>query len=363
MKRALVLTILVMSPLIAYAQAPYKVPPKEVVDILDAPPTPFVRVSPRNNALLLVDYQPHPPIALVSRPFLRLAGVRIDPELNARQRLTQYTGIEIKWIDGGKTVRVQLPENSRIGIPAWSNDGTKLAFTLDGDNGVELWIADPATGKAHAIPNVRVNDVLGSPFDWMADNVSLLVRLVPEGVRHAPEAPMVPIGPDIQEAKGKVSKVWTYEDMLKNAYDEKLFAFYAETQLAVVNSATGAVRNIGDPKFIMSASFSPDEKYLLVTAVQEPFSHRVPYYLFARKTEVWNPQGTVIKTIADLGISDQVPTQGVPTGPRDVEWQPLYPAKLLWAVALDGGDPLAKVPHRDKVMSLAAPSPIRRRQW
>ena len=355
MKRALVLMILVMSPLTAIGQAPYKLPPKEVIDILDAPPTPFVRVSPRNDALLLVEYQPHPPIALVARPFLRLAGVRIDPALNARQRLTQYTGAEIKWIDGGKTVRVQLPENSRIGIPAWSNDGTKLAFTRDVEDGVELWVADASTGKAHAIPDVRVNDILGFPFDWMEDNVSLLVRLVPGGMRHAPEAPKVPIGPVIEEATGKVSKVWTYEDMLKNAYDEKLFAFYAETQLAVVNSATGAVREVGDPKFILSAVFSPDERYLLVTAIHEPFSHRVPYYLFARRTEVWSPQGAVIKTIADLGISDQVPTQGVPTGPRYVQWQPLYPAKLFWAEALDGGDPLAKVPYRDKIMALAAP--------
>jgi len=355
MKRALALTLLVIAALTAFAQEPYKLPPKEVVDILDAPPTPFVRVSARNDALLMVEYQPHPPIGLVARPFLRLAGVRIDPELNARQRLTQYTEIVIRWIDGEKTVRVELPEGSRIGIPVWSNDGTKLAFTRDGHTGVELWVADAATGKAHAISNVRVNDVLGSPIEWMSDNVSLLVRLVPDGVRRAPEAPKVPIGPDIEEAAGKVSKVWTYEDMLKNAYDEKLFHFYAENQLAVVNSATGLVTKIGGPSLIVSGAFSPDEKYLLVTAIQEPFSHRVPYYLFARRTEVWDPRGTVIRTIADLGISDDVPTQGVPTGPRYVEWQPLYPAKLLWVEALDGGDPLAKVPQRDKVMSLAAP--------
>jgi len=355
MKRALVLTILVIAPHFSHSQAPYKLPPKEVVDILDASPTPLVFVSPRNNALLMVEYRAQPPIALVARPFLRLGGVRIDPALNARQRLTEYTGFVIRWFDGEKTVRVVLPEGSRIGIPVWSNDGTKLAFTRDGERGVELWVAEAATGEAHAIPNVRVNDVLGSPIDWMVDNVSLLVRLVPEGLRRAPEAPKAPIGPDIEEAAGKVSKVWTYEDMLKNAYDEKLFQFYAETQLAVVNSATGVVKQVGSPALILSGSFSPDEKYLLVTEIHEPFSHRVPYYLFARRTEIWNPQGTIVRTIADLGISDQVPTQGVPTGPRNVQWQPLYPAKLLWVEALDGGDPLTKVLQRDKVMTLAAP--------
>jgi dipeptidyl aminopeptidase/acylaminoacyl peptidase len=36
-------------------------------------------------------------------------------------------------------------------------------------------------------------------------------------------------------------------------------------------------------------------------------------------------------------------------------WQPLHAATLLWVEALDGGDPRTKVPHRDKIISLAAP--------
>ena len=54
-------------------------------------------------------------------------------------------------------------------------------------------------------------------------------------------------------------------------------------------------------------------------------------------------------------MSDEVPQQGVPTGPRGVVWQQKKPATLLWTEALDGGDPLAKVPHRDRVLRLSAP--------
>ncbi len=39
-----------------------------------------------------------------------------------------------------------------------------------------------------------------------------------------------------------------------------------------------------------------------------------------------------------------------PTGPRDFEWRPTEPATLVWAEALDGGDWNVKVPARDKVM-------------
>ncbi len=46
---------------------------------------------------------------------------------------------------------------------------------------------------------------------------------------------------------------------------------------------------------------------------------------------------------------------GVPTGPRVVGWDECSPARLLWMRALDGGDPVARVPHRDEIMSLEAP--------
>jgi hypothetical protein len=65
--------------------------------------------------------------------------------------------------------------------------------------------------------------------------------------------------------------------------------------------------------------------------------------------------GRKVRTVADLPISDDTPRQGVPKGPRSVQWQPLVDAKLVWVEALDGGDPIRKVPYRDMLMSLAAP--------
>jgi dipeptidyl aminopeptidase/acylaminoacyl peptidase len=38
-----------------------------------------------------------------------------------------------------------------------------------------------------------------------------------------------------------------------------------------------------------------------------------------------------------------------------VRWRPTAPATLVWAEALDGGDPKTKVPHRDRLLTLAAP--------
>jgi dipeptidyl aminopeptidase/acylaminoacyl peptidase len=288
MKRILHLAVLLLAVTTLNAQTVYKLPPKEVVDILDAPPTPMVVVSPGGDALFMADYPSQPSISLVSRPFLRLGGVRIDPQLNARQRLTQYTGIVVKWYEGAVSVRIDLPPSARIGMPQWSNDGKKLAFTRDVEDGVELWVADATTGKAKAIQNVRVNDILGMPFDWTKDNGSLLVCTVPPGPRKAPVQPKVPLGPIVEETAGRVAPAATFQDLLKSQFDEQLFEFYATSQIALVNSQTGELKPIGSPAIVSSVSFSPDEKYLLVSMVKKPFSYRVPYGEFARTTQVWD---------------------------------------------------------------------------
>jgi dipeptidyl aminopeptidase/acylaminoacyl peptidase len=339
----------------AEAQSTYKLPPPEVVKILDAPPPPGVVVSPSRDAMLLVGVEGYPPIRELARPILRLAGVRIDPGLGTRQRLSRSTGIEIVPLDGRARMRVELPEGARIGMPSWSPGGTSFAFARDLVDGVELWIVDAKTGRGRAIPGLRVVDVLGRAFAW-EDDGKILVHRVPPDRGPAPAAPDAPSGPNIEETTGgKLAQVATYQDLLKSPRDEELFRYYATSQLARIDVSSSIVNPIGEPGLIASAEASPDGKFLLVTTLKAPFSYRVPFQSFARTIEVLDANGRRVRTIADLPVTDDTPRQGVPKGPRMVEWQPLVDSKLVWAEALDGGDPTRKVPNRDKVMGMAAP--------
>jgi dipeptidyl aminopeptidase/acylaminoacyl peptidase len=341
----------------AHAQTPskYKRPPDDVVRILDAPPTPRVSVSPTRDAMLLLEYQPYPSIEQLARPILRIAGLRIDPRAGSRQRTLQHTRLSVQALDGSKPREVELPEGALIGSPSWSHDGKRIAFSRDLDDGAELWVADPATGRPRAIPGVRLNDVLGTPFEWEADNRHLLARLVPAGRGPAPEPPAAPEGPSIRETTGRASQMATFQDLIQSPLDEEQFAHFAASQLARIDAETGAVTPLGKPDLILSAEPSPDGRYLLVTTLRRPFSYRVPYSYFARTTEVRDADGKRVATVADLPVSDDVPRQGVPKGPRSIRWQPLRDARLLWAEALDDGDPRKEVPHRDRLMALDAP--------
>lgn len=352
----LLLAVIFLAQFVTAQTNNYRRPPADVAAIVEAKPTPQVSMNPTRDALLLTDYNPNPGIATLAEPFLKLAGLRINPQLNARQRITEFTGCSVQWFQEGKTVKIEMPTQGRLsGIPSWSPDGKRLAFGVDVPDGVQLWIADARTGKSKRLGTFLLNEVLSNAFNWLKDSDRLLVRSIPAGRGPAPSATVVPTGPAIEETYGKVSQVMTFQDLLKNEHDEFLFEYYAKSQLLVVSASSGKTQTLGKPGLFMSASWSPDENYVLVTELRKPFSYRVQYSNFSRKTEIWDKTGKPVRSIAEFPVTDEIPRQGTVEGPRNFTWQPIHGAKLIWAEALDGGDPRRKVEFRDKVMMLNAP--------
>jgi dipeptidyl aminopeptidase/acylaminoacyl peptidase len=352
----LVLSLLVLAlaaPFLA-AQEPYKLPPQNVLDILNAPPTPRVTLSPDREVMLLVESESMPTIAYISQPLLRIAGLRITPANNSRQVLTFATGLALKAIKTGLERKIDLPAGIKFSGASWSDDGKWIVFARYVDTGVELWIVDAATGKAKALTPPRLNMVTGD-ISWMPGNKQILCSMVPEGRGPAPLEPRVPIGPTVQVSGGKQTKVQTMQDLLKSPYDEALFDYYATAQLVEVDIATGQAKPIGKPGIYTSAEPSPDGAYLLIERLKRPYSYSVAANDFARSNEVWDRAGNPVKTIADLPPAEDVPLNGVPLGPRSVGWQVLKPATLIWTEALDGGDTEKAVPFHDRVVTLPAP--------
>jgi len=349
------LIFIFLSSLTISAQEPYKLPPKEVLDIIDAPPPPRVSLNPTGDTMLIIQYESMPSIAYMSQPLLRIAGTRITPKYNSRQTTTFYTGITIKSIKDGSTKQISLPGGSKLSFPRWSYDGKWFAFLRYTDTGLELWAAEAKTGKAKALTGPVINAAVTSGFSWLNDSRHLFAYTVPEGRGNAPEKSEVPVGPNIQITTGKFAKVWTYQDLLQTPYDEKLFTYYATSQIMEIDVASGSSRKIASPAVYLYADPSPDGKLLLVYRIKEPYSYSVPYYSFTHSLEIWDRDGSLVHLFADLPLADEVPMRGVPTGPRSVDWRALKPATLIWVEALDEGNPEKKVPHRDKLLTLSSP--------
>ena len=342
----------------------YDKPPPNVLDVLRAPSPPVPNVSPTADTILLVSWVDYPPMSRVAEPFLRLAGVRVEPRNRRKHDTPGGYGIPpcaramtLTKLATGAEIHVALPAGRCVEAPYWAADGKRFSFRSTSADAVELWVGDAATGEVHGLPGVRLNPILGNVVQWMPDQKRLLVKLVPDNAGPPPPAPAVPSGPSIQETTGQKGESSTYEarDVLTSKHDEDLFDYYAASQLALVDVTTNVVTRLGKPGIYTEVDVAPDGDHVLVETLKKPYSYVTTFERFAHDVEIWDRAGKVTHAVASLPIADRVPVHGVPTGPRSFEWRATEPATLTWAEALDGGDWKAKVPARDKVMTNKAP--------
>ena len=304
------------------------------------------------------------PIAEVAQPMLRLAGIRIDTDTNGMHLARTYVSFTGKQLSDGSDIKIALPASPNLGAPVWSPDSKQFAFTNTTEHGIDLWIGDAATGSTKQIKGIAVNGVLPlgnsyrnprEPLEWMSDNRTLLVRTVPPNRGAVPAEARIPQGPHVQESLGHAGPAPTYEDLLSNSHDEDLFDYYAAAQLMSIDSSNGKATPLGNPGIFALAKPAPDGRHLLIERLHRPYSYQLPAAAFPQDIEVWSSTGKLEHQIASLPLADHVPIAGVRTGPRSVKWLSNQPATLVWAEALDGGNPKEKVPFRDRLVSAAAP--------
>ncbi len=345
----------------------YNQPPKQILDVMHAPLPPRPVVSPSSDKMLLVARQPYPTIARVATPYLRLAGVRVEPKNHSKHDTPGGYGItdcassfDLVAIPSGTVTHVALPAASCAQDPLWAADGKHFAFANIAPESVDVWIGDANTGTVHQIPALRLNPMFGGELRWMPDQKTLLVKLVPQGMGAPPPEPVTPAGPSIQETSGEKGQSSTYEnrDTLGNQHDEDVFDYYAASQMALVDVSSGTIKSLGKYGNIDEVSVAPDGQHLLVNTIHKPYSYVTTYDRFPREVAVWDisaGDAAAVHTIASIPLADRVPIRGVRTGPRSFRWRPTDPATLVWAEALDQGDWKANVPARDKIMLQKAP--------
>jgi dipeptidyl aminopeptidase/acylaminoacyl peptidase len=339
---------------VAAPVAGYKLPPAEIVDLLDARPTPAARFSPDGKWIALLGKPAMPSIESVTRPWIGLAGLRIDPALKAGKSDDFIDEVVLRDLAGAVTKTIDFGVKPlRLMDLSWSHTNDRFFATLNLGDRVELVTYELATGKVR-----RCDRVLSSVFvrpRWMPDGKTVLcaVRFAKDGPM--PPKPAAPIAPSIEETEGSTSPVRTYQDLLKTPYDEELFDYFATVQLAAFDSGSGATTTLGAPTRIAGADASPDGQHLLVSTFDRPYTYLQPANAFGRTYSVWDKTGKIEKVIATIPLEENVPIEGVTIGPRQIRWQSSADATLVWWEALDGGDPKKKAEFRDRLMVLAAP--------
>ena len=385
-----------------FAQDGYRTPPAAFTKILDEPGAPAVSVSSDRKWLLITTADvPETTIAELAEPTLFLAGRRFQTLPRHRIDFEGVRTASLKPVAGGPETAIQVPNGARLTPPQWSRDASKLAYFVmtpermtlhifdvatkssravsapdiqgrlepsgwsrDGKHflfsattreGEALWVADVDAGTAKRLTPPSVNYVAGG-CSWTAGRAPAVCLLFPEGRGTEPKKSDAPSGPIVQESYGRAVPARTNTYLLKDAHDETLLDYYMTSQLAAV-ALDGTITPLGKPAVHAQPLASPDAKYLLVRMTHRPYSYQVGMGNFPVKTEVWTPDGTVVKTVYDRPLIDAQPSMRDSTTPgtRTIVWRPDEPATLVLVQALDDGDPRRTVPKRDRVSLLKAP--------
>ncbi|NYF37302.1 prolyl oligopeptidase family serine peptidase [Stenotrophomonas sp. JAI102] len=342
-------------------QGGYQLPSPALQAVVDAPRAPTLSLSPRRDLAALLQTPALPSINDVAQPELKLAGLRINPATHSASRFSFADKLWLMSVADGKERQITgLPQPLSIATFAWSPDQKYIAFNqvhaATGTN--ELWIVDVEAGSARRLVG-DLNTVMGDGYSWQPDSRGLLVMQQLKSQGPAPATGGIPTGPAIQqtEADAGVRTIRTYQDMLKNEADARLFDYYASAQPAKV-ALNGVTTPLSSGGVYWDITLSPDGRYLLSERVVRPYSYLVPASAFARRIEVLSAvDGKLEHTVANLPLKEGLPTgnDAVATGVRRIDWRADAPATLVWAEAQDGGDPNREAKVRDAVLMQAAP--------
>jgi dipeptidyl aminopeptidase/acylaminoacyl peptidase len=402
-RRAGVGVLFVAIPLVAArSQDGYRNPPDAIAKILDSPAPPVAAVSADRRWLLITtsDVQ-ETTLAELAEPTLFIAGRRFQTRPVHRIDMEGVRSASLKPVDGGPEITIPVPDGARLsypqwsrdnkrlayfvmrpermtlhvfdvaskssraiagqadgrlsGAPGWSRDGKHFLFTATTPEGEALWVADVDAGSARRLTPHAINYVAGG-CSWTAGRAPAVCLMFPQGRGEEPKQPAAPSGPVVQESFGRAIPSRTNTYLLKDQHDVALFDHYLTSQLVTV-ALDGRITPLGAPAVHAMPSVSPDGQYLLVRMTHKPYSFQVGQQGFPTKTEVWTPDGRVVRTVYDRPLMESQPSARDATSPgiRGIAWRPDEPATLVLTEALDDGDPRKSVPKRDRVSLLKAP--------
>ena len=335
----------------------YQRPPEEIAKLVEAPLTPLVTFSADKNWMVFLERSDYPSIEQLSRPELRLAGLRINPNNYGPSRSTNFIGISMRKMGDDKNLEIKgLPEPLLLSGASFSPDSKKLAFLQNNPDNIELWIIDVESLQARKASNRKVNAVFGSTMTWTSDSQHIIFSAVPATPSKLPVASRVPTGPVIEENLGRKAPSRTYQDLLKNAYDEEVFEHYATSELVKLE-LRGTETVIGKADMYGGFSTSPDGQFIMLRSIHKPFSYLVPASRFPTVVKIIDLNGKEVKTLIDIPLLDNIPNgfDATQPGPRSHAWRADKANSIYWVEAQDGGDPRKEVEIRDKVYSLDYP--------
>ena len=317
MKKAfpLLLVALFFASLANAQEVAFNRPPQEIEELALATPTPSPVFNNDCSAVMYMWKNTALSIADVPLNRLFLARILVDPNRYCRTRTKgfyEFNKLSLKQIPNGQEVDVSgFPEGSTILHAVWNSSGNKIAIFNREDDGVYLYSASLADGKATRVTNRRINTVAGYHLLWINDD-DMITTCVVEGVKAPVQG--APIGPIVQESLGVQERKRTEQGHIRSNFDLEAFNHYFTSQLTLIS--TSGEKEIGKPSVFHAIDLSPDCSHLIVHRVTEP-SHTERFSNFKPTITIEDLEGNVVKQVK---------------GYQNIEWRADKPATIFWTV-------------------------------
>lgn len=333
----------------------YQKPPQVMTDLLLAPANPVINASNNGEWMLIMQPSSFPSVEELAQPELRIAGIRINPNNFGPSRMNYYASFKLKNIKSGNEYEIKnLPVDMKAAYVQWDPSDKKIAFCNFYNNGIDLYVIVMDEKKSVKVNFDGINATLGNPYLWTSDD-DIIYKSIDKS-KAFPRKPSMPKGPVVQENLGKNIQSRTYQDLIKNAYDETLFEYYTSSQLK--KTGVRGDRKFGEPAIYSDLNLSPDKKYLLAEKIEKPFSYLVTVNGFPASYHILDvADGKIIKTLASNPSSEGsgIGFDDVVKFPRNFDWRNDEPATIIFVQALDEGNGKSKSQYRDALYSIKAP--------
>ncbi len=328
--------VVVPTALVAQSQAilaeSYLEPPSEIAALV---------ASDRHENLLLTNLSPDarrflnsesegmPALAQLARPYLRLAGIALDPAANRTRGFTTgaLSGLELIDAETGERTSIQVPAGTRVSGARWAPDGSQVAFLVHTDSETHIWAADASSGRSRQITRAPLLATRVTSFEWSGDSRFIFAVVIPDGRSAPPPAPAQPASPMVRVASGDENRLRTYPSLLMDHHDAALFEYYTTGQLVRIEVGNRRVQPVGAPAMIESINVSPGGEHIRIRTTEKPFSWIVPASQFGDHEAIVDLSGTSLHEIARREVREGVQGQGGGGGGgqnarRALTWRP-----------------------------------------
>ena len=284
-------------------------------------------VARNRDYLVLAEQQRYPAIADLAEPMLRLAGLRINPKTNGPHRPPRVTALTLH-ADRRRQADVAARaarEGADPALPVWSPDGKRFAVTnttADGHRAVGRRRRD---GRGcSSVEGVPLNAAFGDAVQWMPDGKTLLVPAVPAGRGKPPDAAGASRrARPIQEAQRQGRPGAHLPGPARRTRTTRRCSTTTPRRSSpLVDADDGEGRRRSASRRVFAGAEPVAGRQ--VPARRRGSSGRTrtccPCSAFPHDGRGLGPRAARSCTrVAELPLQDQVPIEGVPTGPRGVQ--------------------------------------------